>query len=60
MVSDHAVTMAMDKKAAISRSGTAIDIVRGKGRGRIVLLHGPPGVGKACSFQFRHHSQDPS
>ncbi|KAL8367421.1 hypothetical protein RB599_003350 [Gaeumannomyces hyphopodioides] len=30
MVSDHAATMAMDKKAPISRSGTAIDIVRGK------------------------------
>lgn len=51
MVNDHAATMAMDKKAAISRSGTAIDIVRGKGRGRIVLLHGPPGVGKTSTAE---------
>ncbi|KLU88802.1 hypothetical protein MAPG_07785 [Magnaporthiopsis poae ATCC 64411] len=54
MVSDHAVTMSMDKKGAISKSGTSIDIVRGKGRGRIILLHGPPGVGKAfnsCPWQ---------
>jgi ATP-dependent Lon protease len=48
MVSDHATTMGMDRKANLPRSGTAIDIVRGKGRGRIVFLYGPPGVGKAC------------
>ncbi|KAH7110741.1 hypothetical protein EDB81DRAFT_954032 [Dactylonectria macrodidyma] len=46
MVSDHAKTMNMDK-ASLPRSGTSIDIVRGKGRGRIVFLYGPPGTSTA-------------
>lgn len=46
MVNDHSTTLSMDK-ASLARAGTAIDIVLGKGRGRIVFLYGPPGVGKA-------------
>lgn len=25
------------------------DFIQGKGRGQIILLHGPPGVGKTCT-----------
>jgi flagellar biosynthesis GTPase FlhF len=57
MVSDHATTMAMGKKASLARSGSAIDIIRGRGRGRIVFLYGPPGVGKACSPKLQHRSE---
>jgi len=58
MVNGHATTMATDNKACLPRSGTAIDIVRGKGWGRIVFLYGPPGVGNVCNPQLQHHAWD--
>jgi Cdc6-like AAA superfamily ATPase len=27
----------------------AADLIEGKGEGQIILLHGPPGVGKTCT-----------
>ncbi|KAK1758205.1 hypothetical protein QBC47DRAFT_134106 [Echria macrotheca] len=51
MVSDHAMTMELGKKASLARSGSSIDIIRGKGRGRIVFLYGPPGVGKTSTAE---------
>ncbi|KAK0727242.1 hypothetical protein B0T26DRAFT_124649 [Lasiosphaeria miniovina] len=51
LVSDHSTTTTVGKKGNLSRSGSAIDIVRGKGRGRIVFLYGPPGVGKTSTAE---------
>ncbi|KAH7312722.1 hypothetical protein B0I35DRAFT_437585 [Stachybotrys elegans] len=34
-----------------SSIGASLDIVRGKGRGLIILLHGPPGVGKTSTAE---------
>ncbi|KAF2028630.1 P-loop containing nucleoside triphosphate hydrolase protein, partial [Setomelanomma holmii] len=30
------------------------DVIRGKGKGLIVLLHGPPGVGKTLTAEYTH------
>lgn len=35
----------------LNKASTQIDIVRGKGRGLIILLHGPPGSGKTSTAE---------
>ncbi|RMJ18392.1 hypothetical protein CDV36_001928 [Fusarium kuroshium] len=37
--------------APVNNASTQIDIVRGKGRGLIILLHGPPGSGKTSTAE---------
>jgi DNA-binding NtrC family response regulator len=39
------------KHASMSAKPTQIDIVRGKGQGLIILLHGPPGSGKTSTAE---------
>lgn len=42
-----------DEKSSHSKKGTKhhADLVRGKGKGLIILLHGPPGVGKTSTAE---------
>ncbi|PGH05352.1 hypothetical protein AJ79_06821 [Helicocarpus griseus UAMH5409] len=51
MVKDHATSMENMSGASSSRPRTEIDLVRGKGRGRIIFLYGPPGVGKTSTAE---------
>ena len=61
LVIHHMNTM---KAASTGGDNNAYDIVRGKGKGLIVLLHGAPGVGKtstagtcAILFQFTYERE---
>jgi SpoVK/Ycf46/Vps4 family AAA+-type ATPase len=52
LVDNH--TSAYDhKKGASSNTGptSQIDLIKGKGRGLIILLHGPPGTGKTSTAE---------
>jgi hypothetical protein len=52
LVDNH--TSGFDNKKGISLGGAPsvqIDLVRGKGRGLIILLHGPPGSGKTSTSE---------
>ena len=44
MVENHAASQSNQDTAY----GRDLDLVSGKGRGLIILLYGPPGVGKVC------------
>jgi hypothetical protein len=46
LVNNHASGQRAKSKKHGSATSAQIDVVRGKGRGLIVLLHGPPGTGK--------------
>ncbi len=37
-----------------SRGDSTVDVVQGKGRGILMLLHGPPGVGKTSVIGENH------
>ncbi|KAN0108850.1 hypothetical protein V8E51_008592 [Hyaloscypha variabilis] len=50
LVQDHAKSSAQNA-AATSKVGAAMDLVRGKGKGLIILLHGEPGVGKTSTAE---------
>ncbi|KUJ07778.1 uncharacterized protein LY89DRAFT_660043 [Mollisia scopiformis] len=50
LVQDHARSSAQNS-AATSKVGAAMDLVRGKGKGLIILLHGEPGVGKTSTAE---------
>lgn len=39
------------KSANMNQKPTQIDLVRGKGQGLIILLHGPPGSGKTSTAE---------
>jgi SpoVK/Ycf46/Vps4 family AAA+-type ATPase len=39
------------KSANVNQKPTQIDLVRGKGQGLIILLHGPPGSGKTSTAE---------
>ncbi|KAL9106128.1 MAG: hypothetical protein Q9227_008828 [Pyrenula ochraceoflavens] len=51
MVKDHATSMEAQSGLLSSKPRTEIDLVRGKGRGRIIFLYGPPGVGKTSTAE---------
>jgi hypothetical protein len=50
MVKDH-VTDPKHKLKPADGTLTQIDVVKGKGRGLIILLHGPPGSGKTSTAE---------
>ncbi|KAK7748295.1 hypothetical protein SLS62_008756 [Diatrype stigma] len=52
LVENHATggTVEVDMEE-LNKTSTQIDIVRGKGRGLIILLHGPPGSGKTSTAE---------
>lgn len=37
------------RKTAKREKTFSADFIRGKGEGQVILLHGPPGVGKTCT-----------
>jgi ATP-dependent Lon protease len=45
MVKNYSASMD-SRSGSTSKPGSEIDLVRGKGRGLIIFLYGPPGVGK--------------
>ena len=52
LVKSHARgTYAPEKVSPEAREEYQADIIRGKGRGLIILLHGPPGVGKTSTAE---------
>ncbi|KAK8073062.1 AAA family ATPase [Apiospora saccharicola] len=48
MVEDHTESQNRKQSAA---SGRDLDLVRGKGRGLVIFLYGPPGVGKTSTAE---------
>ncbi|KAF7558199.1 hypothetical protein G7Z17_g13 [Cylindrodendrum hubeiense] len=50
-VVESLVTQHFRDKASISGDTDQVDIVRGKGKGLIILLHGAPGVGKTTTAE---------
>ena len=51
LVDDHASGNRHPLRKTKARAATQIDLVRGKGRGLIILLHGPPGTGKTSTAE---------
>ncbi|KAJ0165467.1 hypothetical protein CTA2_11160 [Colletotrichum tanaceti] len=52
LVKTHENTRASHSSSDIRPSiGSALDLVKGKGAGLIILLHGPPGVGKTSTAE---------
>ncbi|KAK0379909.1 hypothetical protein CLIM01_02702 [Colletotrichum limetticola] len=52
LVKTHENKRAAESSPGVSRSvGTALDLVKGKGAGLVILLHGPPGVGKTSTAE---------
>ncbi|KAK2028608.1 hypothetical protein LX32DRAFT_683023 [Colletotrichum zoysiae] len=52
LVKTHENTRASHLSADVRPSiGSALDLVKGKGAGLIILLHGPPGVGKTSTAE---------
>jgi len=49
LVSDHFSRKKDDKRDGIERS--SLDLIKGKGKGLFILLHGVPGVGKTASAE---------
>ncbi|KAG7053120.1 AAA family ATPase [Colletotrichum scovillei] len=52
LVKTHENKRAAESSPGVARSvGTALDLVKGKGAGLVILLHGPPGVGKTSTAE---------
>lgn len=52
LVMSHFQKKALERKyAAASKEGPGQDLIQGKGRGLVVLLHGVPGVGKTATAE---------
>lgn len=41
----------IDNHVSAKGKGIAVDVVEGKGQGLVILLHGPPGVGKTLTAE---------
>jgi len=51
LVKTHARQIAADGITEVKRSQREFDVVKGKGKGLIILLHGAPGVGKTSTAE---------
>ncbi|KAK1727021.1 uncharacterized protein BDZ83DRAFT_573334 [Colletotrichum acutatum] len=52
LVRTHENKRAAEASPGVARSvGTALDLVKGKGAGLVILFHGPPGVGKTSTAE---------
>ncbi|KAH6986498.1 hypothetical protein BKA56DRAFT_480126 [Ilyonectria sp. MPI-CAGE-AT-0026] len=51
LVRTHARQIAADGTTEVKQSQREFDVVKGKGRGLIILLHGAPGVGKTSTAE---------
>jgi SpoVK/Ycf46/Vps4 family AAA+-type ATPase len=51
LVEDHQSAASFQKPQQKQHPASQMDLVRGKGRGLIILLHGPPGAGKTSTAE---------
>jgi flagellar biosynthesis GTPase FlhF len=51
VIESYSPNSKLRRDASQPKISSQMDIVRGKGRGLIILLHGPPGVGKTSTAE---------
>lgn len=52
LVKTHSLKEGQENSSASKKTHHGFDIIKGKGKGLIILLHGTPGVGKTSTAEF--------